>query len=1257
VDFLLARQNCAVKQFPLVIMPFFRFWRLPILFASLAGELPAADPNAPLSPPDWSVEIVVAHPQIRYPSAIACAPDGRLFIAEDPIDMDGPRDQPIDRVVCRHPDGRITEFATNLHCVFGLLYLDGKLYVNHAPKLSVFEDGGDAGKNRQDWFDYVSPRANGMLLTGSGSHIPANLRWGMDGFIYMAVGDAGLFGMTDRSGKKFEMQGGGLARFRPDGTAMEIFANGTRNHPDVAINAEDECFTYDNTDDGLGWWTRVTHLVDRGFYGYPWDYKPRRPYTLWMMLDYGSGSGTCALAYNEDALPPEYHGNIFFGEFARQQLLRLKLKPDGASYTVGERVQVGGRDFLTSGATEFRPTGIAMAPDGASFYIADWNSNFAGVAAPIGRVLKVSYTGRLQGQPRPPWWVAAATGKPFQADVKTLAEGLKHPAQSVRLVAQRRLAERKDDVLPAVLPLLTNRTENFNTRAAALWTLDMFDGGKSARTPILSLLNDADPALRSQVARQLGTRAVVEASGALTTRLKDPDAKVRFHTATALGRIADPAAIPELIGALAGTDLFARYAAFTALNQIGRRHPEQWNQIVANLKSPNPRLREGVVFAVRETWDAALIQSLTEALKSGGLDPATRVALLEMIADVARQEPPWDGSWWGSAGNPAARARPARTRDWPSTPTALTALREALRDKESAVRVAALGAIRRLKETNAVPILRELLVTETAPSQSKELLLTLADIGGPGFAEELKQLVDSAVQGKATARLDALLPAALAAVDDAAGFGHVVRLAQSSARADWRASAVQALGRIRDPAAAPVLTSLLNDQQLTVACAAVEALPKIALPPLQREAARLLKDPRVELRRSLVRALAASPDPTALESLNEGLNDPVIRDDIVKAFAARPDISGFNAYLAGLNSKDSATVDAAVNALLVVQGEAWPRLETAQLLQSVPMPVLQRLANGSRNHPFNQMFLLGPLEDGPHDSNELIQAAAANRPYGGASWQQAQAKPLTGRVPVRELLKLARPDPRKIAFALLPINVPTAQQMILSIEANDLRGANLNGNDVLSTAFAAENGPRRFREFATTLLSGQNLLLVTIGLGDTTPLLSLSWTLNAPLPRAENSSPEAYARFAQINAGAEKNGEAAFHNSRKAACARCHRVGGLGGSLGPALDGIGTKLGRAQMIEAVLYPSKQILHGFHQITVARRNGESATGLLLKDDPESVVVVDSAGVTNVIKPAEISGRTISEVSLMPEGLHGGFTPQEFSDLISYLQGLK
>jgi glucose/arabinose dehydrogenase len=187
----------------------------------------------------------------------------------------------------------------------------------------------------------------------------------------MSTGDKGIFGATGSDGSSAEIRGGGLIRFRADGTHLEVYATGTRNHLDFAINAEDEIFTYDNTDDGNGWWTRVTHMVDGGYYGYPFDYKPRRPYTLWMMADYGGGSPTGAIAYNEDALPAEYRGNLFLCEWGRKQLLRLRVSREGATYKIDERVQLDGKDFLSEGTKPFRPVGIAIAPDGLSFYIAD----------------------------------------------------------------------------------------------------------------------------------------------------------------------------------------------------------------------------------------------------------------------------------------------------------------------------------------------------------------------------------------------------------------------------------------------------------------------------------------------------------------------------------------------------------------------------------------------------------------------------------------------------------------------------------------------------------------------------------------------------------------------------------------------------------------------------------------------------------------------------------------------------------------------
>ena len=40
-------------------------------------------------------------------------------------------DKPADYILCFHPNGKVNVFATNLYAVFGLSYLDGKLYVHH----------------------------------------------------------------------------------------------------------------------------------------------------------------------------------------------------------------------------------------------------------------------------------------------------------------------------------------------------------------------------------------------------------------------------------------------------------------------------------------------------------------------------------------------------------------------------------------------------------------------------------------------------------------------------------------------------------------------------------------------------------------------------------------------------------------------------------------------------------------------------------------------------------------------------------------------------------------------------------------------------------------------------------------------------------------------------------------------------------------------------------------------------------------------
>src|SRR5258707_708507 len=89
---------------------------LPLGFARGNQEPP------PKGPADWKVEVVAKFPDIKFPSVHCFAPDGRLFIGEDPMDMEGPVKGPADRILCLHPDGKVTVFAENLFAVFGIQY-------------------------------------------------------------------------------------------------------------------------------------------------------------------------------------------------------------------------------------------------------------------------------------------------------------------------------------------------------------------------------------------------------------------------------------------------------------------------------------------------------------------------------------------------------------------------------------------------------------------------------------------------------------------------------------------------------------------------------------------------------------------------------------------------------------------------------------------------------------------------------------------------------------------------------------------------------------------------------------------------------------------------------------------------------------------------------------------------------------------------------------------------------------------------------
>ena len=66
----------------------------------------------------------------------------------------------------------------------------------------------------------------------------------------------------------------------------------------------------------------------------------------------------------------------------------------------------------------------------------------------------------------------------------------------------------------------------------------------------------------------------------------------------------------------------------------------------------------------------------------------------------------------------------------------------------------------------------------------------------------------------------------------------------------------------------------------------------------------------------------------------------------------------------------------------------------------------------------------------------------------------------------------------------------------------------------------------------------------------------------------------------ELTAGNVKRGEQIFNTHQIAACIRCHVVGGKGGPIGPALDGIASRKEKDYLMESLINPQAVMAEGW-----------------------------------------------------------------------------
>ncbi len=333
--------------------------------------------------PRLKVELFAENPQIVTPTGIDVDHRGRVWVIESNT----------------HHRNRVEQYQG--HDSDRVLIFSGRDEKGRAEKITTFTDGLEFGMSiavRPDGAVYVATRMEVFLFRDTDGDDKADTKErilhldtpgdyphnGLGGFAFDALGWM-YVGMGENLGADYKLigsdgssvsgggEGGNVYRCRPDGSKLTRFATGFWNPHASCFDTFGRMFTVDNDPDSRPP-CRLLHTIRGGDYGYRYRNGRRgvHPFTAWngelpgtLPMVAGTGEAPSGIvAYESDGFPEGYIGSLLVGSWGDHRIDRFQLKPRGTSFTSkAEPLIVGGENF--------RPVGLAVAPDG-SLYFSDW---------------------------------------------------------------------------------------------------------------------------------------------------------------------------------------------------------------------------------------------------------------------------------------------------------------------------------------------------------------------------------------------------------------------------------------------------------------------------------------------------------------------------------------------------------------------------------------------------------------------------------------------------------------------------------------------------------------------------------------------------------------------------------------------------------------------------------------------------------------------------------------------------------------------
>ena len=537
----------------------------------------------------------------------------------------------------------------SINTALGICVLGNKVIVSSAPYIFVLTDtdGDDVADKRELLFTTDVGQADH-------DHAAHAFVFGPDGKLYFNCGNAGrvlrrpsqkdlpLHGkltkeqieggtlVKDASGREISDKGrpyrqGMAFRCDIDGSDVEVLGHNFRNNYELAVDSFGTVWQSDNDDDG-NQGVRINYVMEGGNFGYSdemtgagWGQKrtgwesevPKRhwhlndPGVVPNFVQTGAGAPTGIAVYEGDLLPAVFRGQVVHCDAGPRVVRAYPATKDGAGYagTV--------TDILTSADDWFRPSDVAVGPDGALF-VADWNDSGVGGHSMADQKLE-TMTGRI-------YRVAPKGNRPAvpKLDLKS-AKGavtaLRSPNHETRYLAWNALHEMGGKASKE-LKKVWNGTEP-RQRARALQLLARIKGNELKQ--VSAALKDTDSDIRVaglRLARELGLDLIAVA-GPL---VDDPSPQVRREVAIALRGSSAPAA-PALWAKLAarhdGKDRWY-------LEALGIGADRQWDAYLG-----------AYLAAVGDRWDTPAGREVVWRSRS----KQTPALLVKMITDKKTTEP------------------------------------------------------------------------------------------------------------------------------------------------------------------------------------------------------------------------------------------------------------------------------------------------------------------------------------------------------------------------------------------------------------------------------------------------------------------------------------------------------------------------------------------------------------------------------------------------------------------------------------------